>query len=105
MQDVKTPLLETDEPYEACQQNREEGSDSQSLTRSLTEFERQSDVIDENDTRPKKMGRRALMLVLGKKMGEKLEEKMSHIEEKSRHIVERMRGPCNKNYQRKFTRN
>ncbi|XVE89407.1 hypothetical protein DITRI_Ditri19aG0199200 [Diplodiscus trichospermus] len=92
-QDLKTPLLATDEPHEACQQDREETSDCQSLSRSLTESERQIDVLDENDSRPKKMGRRARMLDLGKKMGEKLEEKRRHIEEKSRHIVEKMRGP------------
>ncbi|XVF75006.1 hypothetical protein PTKIN_Ptkin13bG0154600 [Pterospermum kingtungense] len=93
LQDLKTPLLETDEPHETCQQNREATSDSKSLSRSLTEFDRQSDVMDENDSRPKKVGRRARMLDLGKKMGEKLEEKRRHIEEKSRHIVEKMRGP------------
>ncbi|XP_022723416.1 testis-expressed protein 2-like [Durio zibethinus] len=90
LQDLKTPLLATDE---AGQQNRQEALDSQSLSRSLTEVERLSDVIDENDSRAKKMGRRARMLDLGKKMGEKLEEKRRHIEEKSRHIVEKMRGP------------
>lgn len=94
LQDLKTPLLGTDEPHEACRQIREETSDdSQLLTRSLTEFDRQSDVIDENDSRPKRMGRRARMLDLGKKMGEKLEEKRRQVEEKSRHIVEKMRGP------------
>ncbi|XWS11500.1 hypothetical protein CRYUN_Cryun37aG0003700 [Craigia yunnanensis] len=93
VQDLKTPLLATDKPHEACQQNIDETSDSQSLSRSLSEFERQSDVIDENDSRPKKIGRRARMLDLGKKMGEKLEEKRRNIEEKSRNIVEKMRGP------------
>ncbi|EOY25589.1 Integral membrane protein conserved region (DUF2404), putative [Theobroma cacao] len=93
LQDLRTPLLATDEPHEACQENREEASDSESLSRPLVEFERQSDVIDDNDSRPKKMGRKARMLDLGKKMGEKFEEKRRHIEEKSRHIVEKMRGP------------
>ncbi|XP_022716493.1 testis-expressed protein 2-like [Durio zibethinus] len=92
-QDLRTPLLTTDEPHDTSQQNREETSGSQSLSRALTEFGRPSDVVDENDPRPKKMGRRARMLDLGKKMGEKLEEKRRHIEEKSRHIVEKMRGP------------
>ena len=50
-------------------------------------------AIEDSDTRPKRMGRKARMLDLGKKMGEKLEEKRRNIEEKGRNIVERMRGP------------
>ncbi|OMO83218.1 hypothetical protein CCACVL1_11506 [Corchorus capsularis] len=92
-QDLTTPLLTTDEPHEADQLHRGESSESQSLSRSLTEFDRQSDVNEENDSRPKKMGRRARMLDLGKKMGEKFEEKRRNIEEKSRSFVERMKGP------------
>ncbi|KAL8112510.1 hypothetical protein AgCh_019999 [Apium graveolens] len=47
-----------------------------------------------DDSRPKRMGNtRAKMLGLGKKMGEKLEERRRHIEEKGRNIVERMRAP------------
>ncbi|OMO82623.1 hypothetical protein COLO4_22901 [Corchorus olitorius] len=92
-QDLTTPLLTTDEPHEADQLHREESSESQSLSRSLTEFDRRSDVNEENDSRPKKIGRRARMLDLGKKMGEKFEEKRRNIEEKSRSFVERMKGP------------
>jgi hypothetical protein len=33
------------------------------------------------------------MLDLGKKMGEKFEEKRRNIEEKGRNIVDKMRGP------------
>ncbi|KAG8494876.1 hypothetical protein CXB51_012486 [Gossypium anomalum] len=91
-QDLRTPLLATDEPHETYQQNRAT-PDSQSSSRSLSEFERQSDVGDENDSRPKKMGRKARMIDLTKKMGEKFEEKKRHIEERGRHIVEKMRGP------------
>ncbi|KAE8658720.1 pentatricopeptide repeat-containing protein [Hibiscus syriacus] len=80
LQDLRTPLLATDEPHETHQQNREETSDSVSVSRSLTESERQSDVGDDNDSRPKKTGRRARMMDLTKKMGEKLEEKKRHIE-------------------------
>lgn len=91
-QDLRTPLLATDEPHETYQQNRAT-PDTQSSSRSLSEFERQSDVGDENDSRPKKMGRKARMIDLTKKMGEKFEEKKRHIEERGRHIVEKMRGP------------
>ncbi|XP_039052683.1 uncharacterized protein LOC120194439 isoform X1 [Hibiscus syriacus] len=93
LQDLRTPLLATDEPHETHQQNREETSDSVSVSRSLTESEWKSDVGDDNDSRPKKTGRRARVMDLTKKMGEKLEEKKRHIEERGRHIVEKMRGP------------
>ncbi|GMI91997.1 hypothetical protein like AT1G17820 [Hibiscus trionum] len=93
LQDLRTPLLATDEPYETRQQNRDASSDSLSVSRSWTESERQSDVSDDNDSRPKKTGRRARMMDLTKKMGEKFEEKKRHIEERGRHIVEKMRGP------------
>lgn len=91
-EDLRAPLLATDEPHETYQQNGAT-PDSQSSSWSLSEFERQSDVGDENDSRPKKMGRKARMMDLTKKMGEKFEEKKRHIEERGRHIVEKMRGP------------
>ncbi|XP_039004433.1 uncharacterized protein LOC120131520 [Hibiscus syriacus] len=94
LQDLRTPLLVTDEPHEMHQQNREEISDSVSVSsRSLTESERQSDVGDDYDSGPKKTGRRARLINLTKKMGEKFEEKKRHIEERGRHFVEKMRGP------------
>ncbi|KAK8551057.1 hypothetical protein V6N13_119549 [Hibiscus sabdariffa] len=93
LQDLRTPLLATDEPYETRQLSGEETSDSLSVSRSWTESERQSDVSEDNDSRPKKTGRRARMMDLTKKMGEKFEEKRRHIEERSRNIVEKMKGP------------
>ncbi|PIA29378.1 hypothetical protein AQUCO_06000032v1 [Aquilegia coerulea] len=45
------------------------------------------------DGNSKRIGRKARIMDLGKKMGEKLEEKRRHIEEKSRNIVEKMSGP------------
>lgn len=93
LQELRTPLLESDEAQETGQQKKEEIPDCQSLPRSLALLEKQSYAVEEDDSRPKKGGRKARMLDLGKKMGEKLEEKRRHIEEKSRHIVEKMRGP------------
>ncbi|KAJ4713962.1 testis-expressed sequence 2 protein-like [Melia azedarach] len=94
LQELKTPLLPIDEPGETCQQDREEMSERGSPpSMSSTESGKQIVAIEEDDSRPKKMGRRAKMLDLGKKMGERFEEKRRHIEEKSRHIVEKMRGP------------
>ncbi|XAR53144.1 hypothetical protein NMG60_11021566 [Bertholletia excelsa] len=50
-------------------------------------------MIGSHRTKRERMGTRARMLGLGKKMGEKLEEKRRHFEEKGRNIVERMKGP------------
>lgn len=44
------------------------------------------------DLKPKRIWRKAKIMDLGKKMGEQLEEKRRHIEEKGRQIVEKMRG-------------
>ncbi|KAJ6867755.1 hypothetical protein NC652_038832 [Populus alba x Populus x berolinensis] len=74
-QDLTSPLLANSEAPETGQK--------QLRTRS----------VEEDDSRPKKMGRRAKMLDLGKKMGEKFEEKRRNIEEKGRNIVDKMRGP------------
>ncbi|XP_073035406.1 uncharacterized protein [Primulina eburnea] len=48
---------------------------------------------EEDDTRPKRIGTKERMFGLGKKMGEKLEVRRRHIEEKGRNFVERMRAP------------
>ncbi|XP_044477005.1 uncharacterized protein LOC123204425 isoform X2 [Mangifera indica] len=93
LQELKTPLLESDVTQETGQQKKEEIPDCQSPPRSLLLLEKKSSAVEEDDSRPKKGGRKARMLDLGKKMGEKFEEKRRHIEEKSRHIVEKMRGP------------
>lgn len=93
LQELRAPLLRNDEPQETCKQV--EGiPDSQSTPRSMIPFEKQdSTTTEEDDSRNKRMGRRARMLDLGKKMGEKLEEKRRNIEEKGRLMVEKMRGP------------
>uniref|UniRef100_F6HE73 Uncharacterized protein n=1 Tax=Vitis vinifera TaxID=29760 RepID=F6HE73_VITVI len=93
LQESQTALLRNDEPQETCQSSRWESLDCQSLSGSEVTAEEQNHTIEESDTRPKRMGRKARMLDLGKKMGEKLEEKRRNIEEKGRNIVERMRGP------------
>ncbi|KAJ9146815.1 hypothetical protein P3X46_029039 [Hevea brasiliensis] len=92
-QELTSPLLASYEPQEISQQSRGCISERQSLSRSLAQVEKQNQTVEENDSRPKRMGRRARMLDLGKKMGDKLEEKRRHIEEKGRSIVEKMRGP------------
>lgn len=91
-EELRTPLLGNDEPHET-EKYQIEVLENQSLSRSLSTFDKPYDTVEDDEMRPKRTGRRARMLDLGKKMGEKLEEKRRHIEEKSRHIVERMRGP------------
>lgn len=93
LQELQTALLRNDEPQETCWSNRGENPYCQSSSGSEVTSEEQNYAIEESDSRPKRMGRKARMLDLGKKMGEKLEEKRRNIEEKGRNIVERMRGP------------
>ncbi|KAF5468741.1 hypothetical protein F2P56_012871 [Juglans regia] len=92
LQELTTPLLGNDEPKETPKQV-EEAPEYRSPSGSVGLFGKQDSTTEEDDSRPKRMGRRARMLDLGKKMGEKLEEKRRNIEEKSRNIVEKMRGP------------
>lgn len=92
LQELRTPLLENDESHGTEKHKDEEIPDSQPPSRSLIFADKRNYSIEEDDTRPKSMGRRARMLDLKKKMGEKLEEKRRHIEEKGKQIVEKMRG-------------
>ncbi|GMQ11680.1 hypothetical protein CsSME_00054209 [Camellia sinensis var. sinensis] len=90
-QELSVPLL--NELQSTCVGSEEENPGYQSPSQSLTR--EQIQAMEGDDARMLKRSgtRRAKMLGLGKKMGEKLEEKRRHIEEKGRHIVERMRGP------------
>ncbi|KAJ6867742.1 hypothetical protein NC652_038825 [Populus alba x Populus x berolinensis] len=92
-QDLTSPLLANSEAPETGQNSSGYASESQSPSRTLISLEKQTRSVEEDDSRPKKMGRRAKMLDLGKKMGEKFEEKRRNIEEKGRNIVDKMRGP------------
>ena len=91
-QDLKVPLLQNGEAQDLTVPRKLENPESHLPTRYVSLKEEQTNCEDD-DSKPKKVGRRARMLDLGKKMGEKLEEKRRHIEEKGRHIVEKMRGP------------
>ncbi|PRQ15749.1 putative PH domain-containing protein [Rosa chinensis] len=92
--ELRTPLLVNGEAQETCKKKLDDISECQSPLRSIIPFDKQSSHNSEEDeSKPKRMGRRARMLDLGKKMGEKLEEKRRTFEEKSRNIVEKMRGP------------
>ncbi|XP_056167225.1 uncharacterized protein LOC115665086 isoform X2 [Syzygium oleosum] len=88
-QELTTPLLLHDEPRDDSQRNGETPV-AGSPSRSIIISENQDQTMEHDDARPKRMGTRARMFDLGKKMGEKLERR---IEEKRKHIVEKMRGP------------
>ncbi|KAJ0257260.1 Uncharacterized protein HA466_0081590 [Hirschfeldia incana] len=88
-EELKTPLLLTSS-RERHETNSRGGTGESTFVQSPS---RSVVSSEEDDSRGKKLGRRARMLGLGKKMGEKLEEKRRHMEEKSRQIVEKMRGP------------
>lgn len=89
--ELRTPLLETDELDETIQRDTDEKSENGSSSQSITLTGQRNDNAEDDDSRPKRIGTKARMLVFGKKMGEKLEEKRKHIEEKGRHIVERIK--------------
>ncbi|KAJ1403981.1 Synaptotagmin-like mitochondrial-lipid-binding domain [Sesbania bispinosa] len=91
LKESRTPSLQDDKQLITSEQEMENNSEFQSLSRSVM-MEKQNHPIEQENGLPKKMGKRERMLDLGKKMGEKLEEKRRHIEEKSRNIVEKMRG-------------
>ncbi|KAM3223336.1 hypothetical protein ACQJBY_056968 [Aegilops geniculata] len=55
------------------------------------------------DDAKRKSGRRSRMMDLGKKMGDKLEEKRRQVEEKGRHIVEKMRENARTNSMERTT--
>lgn len=94
-QDLKVPLLQIDQARHMRIQRKQENPECQSPSTSrYVSLREESNNLEDDDLKPKKpVGRKARMFDLGKKMGEKLEEKRRHIEEKSRNIVEKMRGP------------
>lgn len=92
-QDLKTPLLQNEESRDLVLHRKQENPECQSPSRYVSLREERNNLEDDDTKSKKPVGRKARMFDLGKKMGEKLEEKRRHIEEKSRNIVEKMRGP------------
>ncbi|KAF8085529.1 hypothetical protein N665_0665s0038 [Sinapis alba] len=89
LEELKTPLLLT-----SSSEKQETNSRGRTGEPTFVHSPSRSVVLSEDDdSRGKKLGRRARMLSLGKRMGEKLEEKRRHMEEKSKQIVDKMRGP------------
>ncbi|KAM3322451.1 putative protein isoform X1 [Capsicum chacoense] len=91
-EELKAPLLKLEEQEEGHRSSTEENIECKSPSRQLVLHEGKNQIAGEDDTKSTRIGRRARMLGLGKKMGEKLEERARHIEEKGRNLVERMRG-------------
>lgn len=88
-EELGRPLLITDETQESFSQSRVDPPRTSSS--SAIETTSEETIPLEEDTKAKKISRRAKMKEIGKRMGDKLEEKRRHLEEKGRHIVEKMR--------------
>ncbi|KAE9612035.1 hypothetical protein Lal_00048942 [Lupinus albus] len=101
LEQLAIPLLEKDRPLEtrdsielrspSVQSDKGDETSEQKMEYN-SELHKQNHSIEQEDGAPKKTGRRERMLDLRKKVGEKLGEKRRNLEEKSRQIVEKMRG-------------
>ncbi|XP_022896929.1 testis-expressed protein 2-like [Olea europaea var. sylvestris] len=87
-------LLDKGTPQEIAPRSPEEKLDIHPLpSQSLKMSEGRNDtLVEDGSSRSRSIGTRERMLGLGKKMGEKLEVRRRHIEEKGRSFVDRMRG-------------
>lgn len=92
VEELRAPLLKHEEQQESHRRSTEDNIECKSPSRQLLLLDEKNQITGEDDTKSTKIGRRARMLGLGKKMGEKLEERARHIEEKGRNLVDRMRG-------------
>ncbi|XP_058779344.1 uncharacterized protein LOC131653268 isoform X2 [Vicia villosa] len=94
LKDLCTPLLESG-PGEASEEKMDDVSVCSSPSNSVVldrSISPSSSSSQQDDSKPKKIGRRERMFDLRRKMSEKFEEKKRNIEEKGRHIVEKMRA-------------
>ncbi|KAL1194096.1 hypothetical protein V5N11_014131 [Cardamine amara subsp. amara] len=93
LEELKTPLISSSEKQETIAQ----GGNARDITPGILQSPSMSTVSSEEDdsnSKEKKMGTtKARIFDFRKKVGEKFEEKKRHVEEKSRQIVEKMRGP------------
>ncbi|XP_010497157.1 PREDICTED: uncharacterized protein C23G7.06c-like [Camelina sativa] len=96
LDELQTPLLESSEKQDTVARGGN-GNAGDILPRSIQSPSMSSTVSSEEDdsnSKGKKMGAaKARMFDFRKKVGEKFEEKKRHVEERSRQIVEKMRGP------------
>ncbi|KAK4428214.1 Nucleus-vacuole junction protein 2 [Sesamum alatum] len=92
-QELRAPLIKKDKMQESGSRSIEEKPDTCVHSPSRVFGNGQVQNAEDDDTRTKRLGTRERMRGLGKKMGEKLEVKRRHFEEKGRSFVERIRGP------------
>ena len=94
-EELREPLLRTDENQEGHRQSIDESPKTSSSSSENLMLDQPAirSIPSEEEAKPKRMGgsRRARMMDLGKKMQEKLEEKRRLIEERGRHVVEKIR--------------
>lgn len=93
-EELRKPLLLTERHQEDDSENRVGLPMYTSLRAVMPAVEQQqaqASVSSVGEDAKRKSGRRARMMDFGKRMGDKLEEKRRTIEEKGRHIVEKMR--------------
>ncbi|MCD7450081.1 hypothetical protein HAX54_003499 [Datura stramonium] len=97
--ELHVPLLKHNEQLESHRMSTEENMQSylpspspSPLPSPWPSMLEEQNSFTEDDMKPKKTSARARMHGLRKKMGEKLEEKKRHIEEKGRYFVGRMRS-------------
>ncbi|KAL0731716.1 hypothetical protein Bca4012_027810 [Brassica carinata] len=88
LEELKTPLLETREDTIS-----RGGDDEETTSVSVQSSSRSILSSEEDDSKGKKIGTKERMSGFRKKVGEKFEEKKRHVEERSKQIVEKMRGP------------
>lgn len=91
-QELSAPLLTDEKMHESTTRSIEPRQDSRVLSPSRFFTKEQIQRADDDDMNAKRIGPKERMRGLGKKMGEKLEVKRRHFEEKGRSFVERMRG-------------
>jgi hypothetical protein len=80
--DNSMPSIESD--HEASEEKMEDVSVCSSPSNSVAAMDRSISSVQQDDSKPKKIGKRERMLDLRKKMSEKFEEKKRHIVEKMR---------------------
>lgn len=91
-EELRKPLLITEKLQEDASESRVMSPMSTSLRAVIPAGEQpQVSASSVGEDAKRKGGRRARMMDFGKRMGDKLEEKRRTIEEKGRHIVEKMR--------------
>lgn len=106
--ELRKPLLATEKLQEGATSESRAGSPLYTSLRAVIPAGEQQQVLSAaaasvGDDAKRKSGRRSRMMDLGKKMGDKLEEKRRQVEEKGRHIVEKMRENARTNSMERTT--